>query len=348
MISDNMTTADLVLQSGTLIPVVTHNPLLRQRVCFDGGNRTTAWTTPGKKIQIIPSIIKNLEDWELDSGVQGDEKSAIIIHNGDRYVVGEMALMCNGSPVFQKDKTKMALKLVLAALEPNPGERVVSINELLITLPDSRDKNALANLKKIEGTHEFTRNGQHVVATVRKVRAIDETAGAYTLAKRHGPFRAVNQINGVVDFGGGTSIARLYYPNGALIREADIVLPGTAELARKIDAALLPRTGKSQNLSLIMDAIQDGSYQIGTSEINFADIFEMTVERWLNEIRERIKGNWSEHLSKVGEVLLIGDCLHWLNHWRQSPKDASRLHLTRKFSTSKGWRFCNGSSANCA
>ncbi|MEP0925293.1 hypothetical protein [Leptolyngbya sp. ST-U4] len=132
-----MTTTDFVPQNGTLTQTQTHNPLLRQRVVFDGGNRTTAWINPKNKIQIIPSIIKNLEDWELDSDAQSDEKSALISHEGSRYVVGQMAHFLNGSPIFQKNKTEMALFLVLAALEPNPGERVVTVNELLIALPDS-------------------------------------------------------------------------------------------------------------------------------------------------------------------------------------------------------------------
>ncbi|MCD8486197.1 MAG: ParM/StbA family protein [Desertifilum sp.] len=282
------------------------NNLIRDKVVFDGGNRTTAWINPSGKIQIVPSIIKNLEDWELDEDAQGDEKSVIIIHNGERYVVGEMAGWLNGRPIFQKDKTEMALQLLLLALQPNPGERVVTVNELLIALPDSRDQNALANLKRIEGTHEFIRNAQHVVASVRRVRAIDETKGAYALAMQHGIFQCRNRINGILDLGGGTSIARLYSEKGSLMRPLDVVLPGTNALARQIDAALLPRTGKSQNLSLIMDAIQEGSYQIGTSEINFAELFEKAVTRWIDEIRERIKGAWSDYLPHIAEVLIVG------------------------------------------
>ncbi|MBD2311194.1 hypothetical protein H6G20_05920 [Desertifilum sp. FACHB-1129] len=200
----------------------------------------------------------------------------------------------------------MALQLLLPALQPKPGERVVTIHEVLIALPDSRDRNALEHLKKIEGTHEFMRNGQHVVASIRKVRAIDETKGAYALAAKHGLFLRPDRINGVLDLGGGTSIARLYKPNGDIIRSVDCVLPGTVDLARKIDAALLPKTGKSQNLGLIMDAIADGSFEIGTSGVKFTNIFEPAVNRWIDDIRERLKGTWGEYLPQIAEVLTIG------------------------------------------
>lgn len=298
-----MTIADYVPQNGAIAQNQPQNPLLRQRICFDGGNRTTAWIDPRGKIKIIPSIIKNLADWEE---AESDEKSIVIQFEGKRYVVGELAKQLGGRPVFEQDKCDLALLLALCALEPNPDQNVVSINELLIALPDKRQAENLKALQKLETTHEFTRNGQHVVASVRKIRAIDETAGAYALAKRHGLFRAVNQINGVLDFGGGTSIARLYTANGTLNRKGDRILPGTADLASKIDAALLPRTGASQNLGLIMDAIADNSFEIGTTGINFEAVFREVRDEWLNDIRDRIKRSWAEYLPQIGEVLMIG------------------------------------------
>ncbi|NEQ22721.1 MAG: hypothetical protein F6K28_26780 [Microcoleus sp. SIO2G3] len=39
-----------------------------------------------------------------------------------------------------------------------------------------------------------------------------------------------------------------------------MIVPGTFQLAKKIDAALMPSTNQSQDLAQIMDAIADGSY----------------------------------------------------------------------------------------
>ncbi|MCD8485431.1 MAG: hypothetical protein LRZ84_01440, partial [Desertifilum sp.] len=103
-----MNTVDFVSPNGTLSHAQAHNPLLRQRIVFDGGNRTTAWIDPSGRAKIIPSIIKFLEDWELDDDAQGDEKSVLILHENQRYAVGEMAGMFLGSPIYQKDKTEMA------------------------------------------------------------------------------------------------------------------------------------------------------------------------------------------------------------------------------------------------
>lgn len=298
-----MTTTDYVPHHGNFIPTQTLNPLLRQRVCFDGGNRTTCWINAQGKIQVIPSIIKNLADWEE---AEADQSSIVIEFQGQRYVVGELAKHLGGRPVFERDKCELALLLALVALEPNPGQNVVSINELLIALPDKRQAENLKALQRLETTHEFIRNGQHVVASVRKVQAVDETAGAYALARRHGLLRDPSRTNGIIDFGGGTSIARLYTPTGTLNRKADRILPGTADLASQIDAALLSKTGASQDLGLIMDGIADGSFEIGTTGINFEAIFQGLRDEWLNEIRDRIKRSWVEYLPKIGEVLMIG------------------------------------------
>lgn len=277
--------------------------LIRQRLCFDGGYRTTAWISPTNQIKIIPSIIKNLENWE---DCQPDLDSVLIEFKSDRFCIGQQAKFLGGKPAFQNDKIDLAPQLLLAALEPNPDERVVSINELLITLPDSRDRNAVEKLKALEGTYEFLRNGHHVVASVRRVIPVDETKGAYALAKKQNLFLSQTRPNAVLDLGGGTSIARIYSPSGSLLRDADVILPGTFALAKRIDAALLSRTGQSQDLTLILDAIANASFEIGTTGINFESEFEKAHKAWLDEIREKVKTKWSEYLPQLGEVLIIG------------------------------------------
>lgn len=277
--------------------------LVRSKVVFDGGNRTTAWVSVSGQVKLIPSIIKSLADWE---DAIADDQSAVITYQGKKYVVGQQAKQLNGKAVFMGDKLELALELVLPALEPYPGESVVRIEELWVMLPDSRDADAIRKLKKLEGQHEFYLNGQHVLASVRKVVAIDETKGAYLHAMSKGLFQRPQSINGVIDIGGGTSIARLYSGSGALIRSADVILPGTNELAKKLNAALLTRTGKTQNLTLVMDAIADGSYAIGTTGISFADIFPGVLESWVSDIKDSIKNAWSEYFSQIGEVIIIG------------------------------------------
>jgi hypothetical protein len=83
-------------------------------------------------------------------------------------------------------------------------------------------------------------------------------------------------------------------------------LPGTYELASRINAALMPTTGQTQDLSLIMDAIANGSFVIGTSGISFAHCLEKCRDAWLEDIRAKLRVTWGKHFAEIGEVLIIG------------------------------------------
>ena len=175
-----------------------------------------------------------------------------------------------------------------------------------VALPDSRKKDAVAHIREIEGTRDFRRNGIDIVATVRKVVPVDETRPAYRYAIAKGLFNYPKKINGILDLGGGTGIGRLYAPNGTMDRSADVILPGTFQLAAKIAAALTPQLGYSPKLPLIMDGIADGSYELGTTQTNFKPIFQKCRADWINDIRARLKTAWINQLNSLAEVLIIG------------------------------------------
>jgi hypothetical protein len=279
-----------------------NSPLLRPTIAADCGNRTIQWVNPAGQVCQIPSYLKPIDtSWE---DVEPDSNSIICEFEGETFVIGQLAKDLGGSATFQGDKIALARRLVLSALEPNPGSNAVRVERLLIALPNSR--NDVSLLKAIEGTYEFTRNGQAIVATVRNVEPIDETRAAYRYAVTHGLFLSQKQINGVLDLGGGTSIARLYTTSGSLIREADIILPGTADLARRIAARIARDLPASPDLTLILDGIEAGDCQLGTTGYCFASAFESAREEWLADIRAEIKTRWGQWLPSLGEVLIIG------------------------------------------
>lgn len=281
----------------------TNTPLLRPVVCFDGGNRTIQWVNPYGVVRQIPSYLKPIDPtWE---DVEPDANSIVIEFEGETFALGQVAKDMSGTPTYQGDKVELARRLVLAALEPNAGTDALRVERLLIALPNSRNAST-ALLKGIEGTYEYTRNEQAIVATVRKVEAIDETKAAYSFAMQHGLFLSRKQVNGVLDLGGGTSIARLYSVSGSLMREADVILPGTFDLARKIASRIQKDFQATPDLSLIMDGIENGGYQLGTTGYSFADAFESARDEWLADIRGQIKTRWGQWLANLGEVLIIG------------------------------------------
>lgn len=282
----------------------TNSPLLCPIVAFDGGNRSLQWVDPVGRVCQIPSFIKTIDPaWE---DVQPSERSIVIEFEGETFVLGQAAKDLSGIPVFADDKVQLARKLVLAALQPNPGETALRVERLVVALPNARNSSDTSLLKQIEGTYEFTRNGQQLIATVRTVQPIDETLAAYRFAVRQGLFLSKQNLNGVMDLGGGTSILRLYGTDGNLMREADVILPGTADLARKVAAKITRELSGSPDLTLVMDGVERGDFQLGTTGFCFEQAFEKSRDEWIEEMRAAIRTRWSKWLPSLGEVLIIG------------------------------------------
>jgi hypothetical protein len=298
--------------TATMTQNVTNPPMpaiKRPIAALDAGNRTTQWISPQNTVKTIPSCIKMLEEWEE---AQPDSKSVLIEvlnNSGDiteRFIIGEEAQRQKGVSAFTGNKCEMAHRLVYAALEPLPGTNTVIFDYLRVALPDARNSENVGLLKNLADTYFFRRNGETVHASVREVEPVDETRPAYRFAVANNLFKSIKQVNGIVDLGGKTGICRLYSPSGNLVRSADVIAPGTFDLAKKIDAALMPTTNQSQDLALIMNAIADGSYQIGVSGANFSHIFQKCRDAWLEEIRAKLRTAWSQYFNEVGEVLIIG------------------------------------------
>lgn len=290
---------------------------IRSKVAFDGGNRTIQWINPLDRVRSIPSFIKHFEDWE---DVPTSAKNSVVIRfESQTFVLGQVAKDQGGVPVFTENKIELARKLVLAAIEPNPGQTVVRVETLLIALPDSRNADT-SYLKDIEGTFEFERNGQFIVATIRQVKPVDETRAAYAYGMNQGLYKSRRNINGVLDLGGGTSIARLYDTSGNLIRKADTILPGTKALAQKVSARITKDLEGSPDLTLIMDGIEAGDYQLGTTGYSFAEAFESAREQWIGELRAELKTKWGEWLPSLGEVLIIGGSAPLAQSWMDATK----------------------------
>ncbi len=77
------------------------NVHIRKRVPLDGGNRFIKYFDALNRVRILPSVVKELEDWE---DAEPDEKSVVIAVDGQRYVIGQLAAELGGKPVFESDK----------------------------------------------------------------------------------------------------------------------------------------------------------------------------------------------------------------------------------------------------
>lgn len=269
---------------------------------FDGGNRFLKWMDASGRVRAIPSYIKDLEPWE---DAQHDEDSVVIDCEGQRFAVGQVAKDLGGMPTFEGDKCQEAWRLLLAAITPEGNCNNVHIGKLTIVLPDSRKQTAIDSIFQIQGEKEMVRNGRRITCRVDQIEAIDETVPAFTYAVDKGIF-LYKRTNGILDLGGGTGIGRLFSPNGTIIREADVIVPGSYDLARLIAAAMMPQLGHTADLSLIMDGIAQGSFLYGTSGISFQTIFPKMLDRWLGNIRSHLKVHWGRWIPDIGEVLIVG------------------------------------------
>lgn len=283
----------------TLGSMQPHKTTVRPVLAVDPGNRFTKWIDC-QTVRSIPSYVKELSDWEEGGN---DAQSFEIGYSGRRYLVGRLAQLMGGSPAFESGKADLAHLLILPALASDSPQR---IERLVIPTPDSRNQQTIAKLKELETTIEFSVNGHDCLTTIRSVVATDECRGAYDLAANRQMWRYPQNPNGILDIGGGTAIARLFAPGGALLRDADIVLPGTSHLAQRLAAAILPKVGTTADAGMLMDSIASGNLCYGSTDIDFSREFVAVRDSWTADIRAKLKANWAKYLPSLGELIVIG------------------------------------------
>ncbi|MCY7277257.1 MAG: ParM/StbA family protein [Phormidesmis sp. CAN_BIN44] len=285
--------------------LITTRTAIRHEILVNPGNRYIEYVSASGAMIRLPNVIREFDpSWE-DVPAPAAE-TVIIKRDGILYAVGTAAKTMKGKSAFDKGKLSMMQDSVFAALEPSYGQSILRVENLKIAVPDVRNGEAIAQSQKLQGTFEYTRNGQDVITTIAKVTLIEEATAAYNYGVKNDLYQWLDAINGVIDFGGGTSSGRLYSPDGLMLREASITLPGTNQLAQMIQARLLKETSTSADLSAIMDGIESGSYQIGCNGASFITHFASARDLWLDDIRSKAISQWNPYLNDLGEVLLVG------------------------------------------
>ncbi|MBD1841831.1 hypothetical protein H6F89_00070 [Cyanobacteria bacterium FACHB-63] len=278
---------------------------IREKIYVNPGNRFTEFLNPQGQITRLASVVRDF-DLEFEDCPQSSETTVVIERDKRIYAVGALAKTLKGKAAFDKGKLQMMADLVFAALEPNPGSNILRVENLLVAVPDVRNDEAIRAVKSLEGTFDYKRNGRELIVTIAKATAVEEAAAAYKYGIKHGLYQWTGAINGVIDFGGGTSSGRLFAPEGTAVREASITLPGTNALGHSIQARLLKATGQSVDVGAILDGIENQSYTTGHNGVSFAAYFDSCVSEWLDNIRSMARGQWQSYLSDLGEVLLVG------------------------------------------
>ncbi len=281
-------------------------------IAVDVGNRTIKYCTSDGQVKTLPSWHKDLEEWDnpqLDSNsivvkyLRGDNPNLV----GESWSVGTVAQDLGGTPTFELDKAFLAPKLFLAMIQNLAGVNSINVSRLVCCLPnDLQTEKVKAMVEGLKGTHNIIRNGQTMTVNIANLEVQPETLGAFKWALSNKLFRYA-RINGILDLGGKTGIGQLYTKNGTLIRESRVIVEGTYRLAQIISKhPSLMAQDTTPDLSLIMDAIADGSLSYGSTGISFADRFPNYVSKWLSDIRNKLKISWAQWLAGLGEVLIVG------------------------------------------
>jgi hypothetical protein len=285
--------------------LITTRTAIRQEILVNPGNRYIEYVSASGQMIRLPNVIREFDpSWE-DVPAPSAE-TVIIKRDGILYAVGTAAKTMKGKSAFDKGKLSMMQDSVFAALEPTYGQSILRVENLKIAVPDIRNSEAIAQSQKLQGTFEYTRNGQDVITTIAKVTLVEEATAAYNYGVKNDLYQWLDAVSGVIDFGGGTSSGRLYSPDGLMLREASITLPGTNQLAQMIQARLLKETSTSADLSAIMDGIESSSYQVGRNGASFVTHFASCRDQWLDDIRSKAISQWQPYLNDLGEVLLVG------------------------------------------
>ncbi|MCY7274338.1 MAG: hypothetical protein LH702_11500 [Phormidesmis sp. CAN_BIN44] len=281
--------------------LITTRTAVRQEVLVNPGNRYLEYVSTSGAMIRMPNVIREFDpSWE-DVPAPAAE-TVIIKRDGTLYAVGTAAKTMKGKSAFDKGKLSMMQDSVFAALEPSYGQSILRVENLKIAVPDIRNGEAIAQSQTLQGTFEYTRNGQDVITTISKVTLIEEATAAYNYGVKNDLYQWLDAINGVIDFGGSTSSGRLYSPDGLMLREASITLPGTNQLAQMIQARLLKETSTSADLSAIMDGIESGSYQVGRNGASFIPHFASCRDTWLDDIRSKAIAQWNPYLGLIRDT----------------------------------------------
>lgn len=319
----------------TIAPEKRNAHLIKVCVC-DLGNRGLKILDRKNLPKKFPSYYLKLEDY--DDLPRANSTSVIVVDGNDRYVLGSLARSMKGTPIYQTSKTAMAHLLVAAAIEPFEGSDLpIYVETLRLVLPDSRKTEQLLDLNALAGiTKTITRNGVDITFSIGKVEVIDECLPSYWYAKHSNLLQYPYDTCGVLDLGGGTVLGRLITPDGQIIRKADVSLPGTYDLAREINAFLLPQVGASTELGLIMDGIADGKFTIGATGISFKKEFQAANTKWIAGIRSQLKESWEPFRDDIGDVLITGGSAPLAKELEVSSKGRFKVLNSSQYAQLKG------------
>jgi Actin like proteins N terminal domain len=256
--------------------------------------------TSGHRVRTPAKIVEI--GGELHDELTSTEGGHFIYEEGDRpdlkgreFLTGSLAawkaptshIKLSDNPAL---KAEYVLHMILGALATLPHQDTWNLHLVL----SSHNTQVFRELvtSKTSGSHTVLFGGRdkpktQVSLTVSLV--VPEGAGSYAFCAAYKPDPLIDIAGHVIalDFGTSTVIPTVFAPQGKIIHRNVLAVGGCVDLldaiASDVELVKLLGTGKSANIELIRQAIEDRSFKYGTRGFSFQHLYTRHLHTWLGD-----------------------------------------------------------------
>jgi hypothetical protein len=266
----------------------------------DNGHGLLKLTIDGSSNQMrvrCPSKFKQVRDDLIDYPTS-KHGSIFYYHEGDNsslkgqeWRTGELAYTADPTGHTKlsdnpQNKIDYALHAILGALGTLPYRQRWNLH-LVCSIHNSK---LFANelIKATEGTHVVSFNGKSSPQSFVNIRVsliVPEGAGSYAHCRAEGLIDHTKHAI-ALDFGTGTIIATVFAPGGAIEHREVLSVGGCIDLlealARDQEIQLF-EGGKTGDIELIRQGIENRTFRYGNTSINFEATYKQELMPWLKD-----------------------------------------------------------------
>ncbi|EKU97958.1 hypothetical protein Lepto7375DRAFT_7217 [Leptolyngbya sp. PCC 7375] len=289
-------------------------------VAGDYGNTNVKFAIAGhEQVHKFPSFIYEVDpDTVILEDIYEclDDSSALVEYNGEIFLIGALAAMYGGDPIYKRGKARSMVPMFMATLR---GIEAISscpvIERLNILVPDALPRAIESTWQvvadEIESITEFSVNGALIRPQIRKVKFISEGVPAFRLCKEQGLFSdyantpGISEF-GILDIGGGDTTLKIFdYRTGQIDWNRAITLDrlGVAALAQSIAHRIKAAWGLlgTPDTTDILRGLSIQHYVYGNE--SYEDIYLKCREKWAEAICKELIPSIGESL---GTVAIVG------------------------------------------
>lgn len=283
---------------------------------IDPGNGWIKFVGADGKRWCIPGSVKRLKGRERGTP---DDQSVLLDFQGERYSVGNVADQIGGERLFELGKAEYGYLAIAAAIAIStpPTDKHL---KLRVLVPDAdRDEWAKFGAELPLKLASFSAQlvGQEASIYLLDSVEVDLVSEGFPVwqfaqARNLIPPEYQRRLMGVLDAGTGDLTCTLFTETGEIVRDrgASFSMASMNRLVSEL-ASILEESvsGYSPDRSVLMQAINDGTYQYQTvaGMVDFSDQWAALTQEWRKALMKRLqRDRWAEHWARLGMVFIVG------------------------------------------